>query len=344
LGETVVAGRAAPNSQVVLTNKGEEIARAQADSKGEFVILPPALAPGDHVLTLNTAGVKGDSAQNVTVSVPQKGAGDTLVALTEPDKPTRVLTDTARPAPAAAGAATPAVAIRSVEADETGAFFASGIGAAGATIRLYLNEIMVATVQAGADRQWSLKIEKGMTPGGYRVRADMIDPANGSVQARAEAPFDYPERRVASAGGTPLPPPRPTGLPAAGASAPAAGSAPAARPEVSMTPAPGQPRPVGGTAGAAPPQIASPPASSGTSPAQTAAAPPGASGAPQANVVIGEIQTVLVLRGDNLWRISRKVLGSGMRYTQIYEANATQIRDPRLIYPKQIFVMPGAAN
>jgi nucleoid-associated protein YgaU len=38
------------------------------------------------------------------------------------------------------------------------------------------------------------------------------------------------------------------------------------------------------------------------------------------------------------------MLGRGVRYTQIYEANASQIRDPDLIYPKQIFVIPGAPN
>ena len=60
-----------------------------------------------------------------------------------------------------------------------------------------------------------------------------------------------------------------------------------------------------------------------------------------ADVVIGEIQTATVVRGDSLWRISRKALGQGIRYTQIYEANARQIRNPRLIYIGQVLVMPG---
>lgn len=59
------------------------------------------------------------------------------------------------------------------------------------------------------------------------------------------------------------------------------------------------------------------------------------------DVVIGEIQTATVVRGDSLWRISRKALGQGIRYTQIYEANAKQIRNPRLIYIGQVLVMPG---
>jgi nucleoid-associated protein YgaU len=56
--------------------------------------------------------------------------------------------------------------------------------------------------------------------------------------------------------------------------------------------------------------------------------------------VIPEIKTVTVVRGDNLWRISRKTYGRGTRYTVIYGANTEQIRNPHLIYPGQIFVTP----
>jgi nucleoid-associated protein YgaU len=48
----------------------------------------------------------------------------------------------------------------------------------------------------------------------------------------------------------------------------------------------------------------------------------------------------MVTRGDSLWRISRLRFGKGMRYTVIYEANASQIRNPDLIYPGQLLVMP----
>lgn len=57
-------------------------------------------------------------------------------------------------------------------------------------------------------------------------------------------------------------------------------------------------------------------------------------------VVIDSIETATVIRGDSLWRISRKTYGSGYRYTEIHRANQEQIRDPDLIYPGQIFVLP----
>ncbi len=48
----------------------------------------------------------------------------------------------------------------------------------------------------------------------------------------------------------------------------------------------------------------------------------------------------VVQPGNSLWRIARRTYGDGMRYTVIYQANKSQIRDPDLIYPGQIFVVP----
>lgn len=49
---------------------------------------------------------------------------------------------------------------------------------------------------------------------------------------------------------------------------------------------------------------------------------------------------VVVQPGNSLWRIARRSYGEGTRYTVIYKANKSQIRDPDLIYPGQIFVVP----
>ena len=49
---------------------------------------------------------------------------------------------------------------------------------------------------------------------------------------------------------------------------------------------------------------------------------------------------VFVQPGNNLWRLARRSYGSGIRYSVIYEANREQIRDPSLIYPGQVFVVP----
>ena len=49
---------------------------------------------------------------------------------------------------------------------------------------------------------------------------------------------------------------------------------------------------------------------------------------------------VIVQPGNSLWRISRRVYGEGVRFSVIYRANRDQIRNPDLIYPGQIFLVP----
>ncbi len=71
----------------------------------------------------------------------------------------------------------------------------------------------------------------------------------------------------------------------------------------------------------------------------TAAASPD-EGSPSA-VTVPKIATTTVARGDSLWRISRVSYGAGTRYAVIYRANRKQIRNPDLIYPGQIFVVPA---
>lgn len=53
--------------------------------------------------------------------------------------------------------------------------------------------------------------------------------------------------------------------------------------------------------------------------------------------------SVIIRRGDTLWQISRRVYGQGVRYTTIYLANETQINNPDMIEPGQIFTVPREA-
>jgi LysM domain-containing protein len=58
-------------------------------------------------------------------------------------------------------------------------------------------------------------------------------------------------------------------------------------------------------------------------------------------VVVPKVLTTKVSRGDSLWRISQLNYGLGTRYATIYKANREQIRNPNLIYPGQVFVIPS---
>ena len=50
--------------------------------------------------------------------------------------------------------------------------------------------------------------------------------------------------------------------------------------------------------------------------------------------------SVIIRRGDTLWRISRRVYGRGVRFSTIYLANQDQIADPDRIWPGQVFSVP----
>ncbi len=51
-------------------------------------------------------------------------------------------------------------------------------------------------------------------------------------------------------------------------------------------------------------------------------------------------QALIVQPGNTLWAMSQERFGDGTRFMRIFEANRDQIRNPDLIYPGQVFVLP----
>jgi len=51
-------------------------------------------------------------------------------------------------------------------------------------------------------------------------------------------------------------------------------------------------------------------------------------------------QALIVQPGNTLWGMSRDRFGDGARYMRIFDANRDQIRNPDLIYPGQVFILP----
>ena len=271
-GDTVVAGRAAPNAKVELHDAGRTVAEATANPEGQFVIIPPALAPGPHTLTLAQAGT-GPAPQtsnpiDVAVPAPEPKASEAPPA---PAPKTSTAATSAAPPPAPGPAV--AVAVQSVEASG-GGLVAKGAAPPDATVRLYLSDAYVGDAKTGSDGRWSLTIKHGLTPGAYSVRADEINPKNAMVVARAEAAFDYVESAAKPA------------------------PSDAAKPEAALaTPS-------------------------------------------SADLVIDSIRTHHVEAGHTLWGISQKFYGDGSRYEIIFAANSNQIKNPNLIYPGQVLVVP----
>lgn len=335
-GDAVVAGRCAAPCTAELTSNGRVIDTAKADASGSFAMTPSTLSPGDHQLGLTVTtpdGKKQTSEQTVTVSVPQAPSKEVVVVLNEPNAPSQVLQ---RPGqePAAAAPAKPngqmaarsgaaaspadkvaALSLGAIDADQ-GRFFLQGTAPVGSKLRIYLNNALISEATPGLDGRWSLRVERGLTAGAYTARVDHVD-AGGKVVKRAESSFDY-EGEAAAA-----PAPKAAETPAGSASA----AQPAAGREASAA---SDKRSAGiGNSDAGAPN------------GDAAQSPAPAAGADPANPVVAAIDTARVKRGDSLWRISRIVYGQGRRYTIIFSANDSQIRNPDLIYPGQVLVVPS---
>jgi hypothetical protein len=287
-GDTLVAGRAEPGTQIVLLSDTKILAQTQTDSFGFFILQPEPLASGDYSLSLRMSPKDGEprqSAQSVTVYVPEKiggkPRGEVMVALAEPGKPTVLLSDPLSSSGTSAARDTPAkppgLVFKTAEIDAKSGFFVSGQAPPGANLRFYINNDFIAKIIADKTGEWALKIAKGLSPGHYNLRLDQIG-SGGLVTARAEIPFESP-----------------------------AG--------------------VGSETGA-------------NRKFQTTDLPGSKTGAVGVETDIDKRKTTIVERGDNLWRISKRLFGLGSRYTEIYSANNGQIRDPHRIYPGQIFVVP----
>jgi nucleoid-associated protein YgaU len=290
-GEAVIAGRAAPGATVELLRNGELHVSAIADQSGHFAMVPPRLPPGTYDLTLRSKqpdGKQATSKQSVAVVLEPSPNNRPIVAVMTPDKPSVVLPKLAAPKPI-----TGTVVVEAVEIEPGGKFHVTGRASPGATVRLYLNDSFVASVTAGADERFSVTINKGVSPGSYRVRLDEVESNSGAVHARAEVPFNVPDTVVT-------------------AFAPAQATS-SKGPDIAAS------------------QLPQPATAMSTALTE--------GGAPSA-VVVPKITTTTVSRGDSLWRISRLTYGAGTRYVAIYKANREQIRNPNLIYPGQIFVLP----
>ncbi len=61
----------------------------------------------------------------------------------------------------------------------------------------------------------------------------------------------------------------------------------------------------------------------------------------QETTAIPLLELVTVQPGNTLWEISNQAYGDGVLYVRLFEANKDKIRDPNLIYPGQVFSIPN---
>lgn len=231
-GRAVVAGRAAPGAKIVLLDGGKEIARSEADSRGEWVVIvqDAPLSAGQHELRVvqHIEGRAPVTSDQVIVAVVPTAPPGQAAASTTPGATPSASPSTGAPAKPAAGSSPPReetlvliappsgattlvqppspagvpksgdLAMSTLDYDERGHVTVTGQATPGTVVRVYINDNMVAEGRAAADGRWRLAPPDPVGPGKYTLRLDRLA-GDGKATSRLELPF---ERVIVSPGPT----------------------------------------------------------------------------------------------------------------------------------------------
>ncbi len=194
LGRTVMAGRAAPLTDVEIKVGGDVIDRVTTTATGEWVSTPlEALKSGDQELSLTAVQVDAapvNSRQIVVVSIPER------TDETDPVQPVAVILDKDE---GGAGrilqapdklqsAGDDRLALKLVDYDDRGAIRLSGEAPPGVPVRIYVDNEPAALVIGDSKGYWITTLDQDLPGGDYTLRLDQLD-LKGETIARLETPF-----------------------------------------------------------------------------------------------------------------------------------------------------------
>jgi len=190
-GNVVLAGRAEPGATVSVSDGDTTLGQAQADQRGEWVLVPGTpLAAGGRELSLSArmaAGpeVKGGATVLLDVPATATAPGPVMALLVPQAGAPRVLQGP--PAvPQAPGNAR--LGLDAVDYDDHGAFRFAGAAPPGAPVRVYVDNAPAGDATADALGRWTLTPQNTVAAGVHRLRLDQLTAA-GKVLARVELPF-----------------------------------------------------------------------------------------------------------------------------------------------------------
>ncbi len=312
----MIAGTAAAGSEVVVKFDGAEIGKTTANEDGAFVVVPDAPLPsGSGELTIEAKG-KDDlnavaSTQTVAVIVPAaETKQDPLVAVVSPDQPTKVLQ---KPAPQPE---TQTAAAQPAEDSSTSTTIAKTPAA---------KPVSIDAVDY--DGSGNIVFSGDGTPG-HTARIYVDNNFLADAPIGADGHWTFSGTADIKTGVHQL---RVDSIDASGKVANRV-EVPFFREDQTKVASAAQPPAEQGTEPAAT-------TDSSQSGQQTAAAAAGTAAQPDAP----REGRVVIQPGNNLWRISRVLYGTGQKYTMLYQANKDQIRNPNRIYPGQVFRTPEVA-
>jgi nucleoid-associated protein YgaU len=313
-GEGVIAGRAAPGWSVSVQSGGVKVAEAKADLQGEWsVVLEKPLPGGDHALSLKIVSPDGtravSSQETVKVAV---GSAASPVAPAPVTGAANVASPSVPQAgsPEALAAVEPDVA-RALTRAEQEALAASAGTPASAKPALVFRTVDYELSNNGAG---TITITGTSEPGAAIV---IFYGKERLTETRADRAGSW---KVAVA--------KTLGMGEHSFRAERTGAAPGTTVAAVISIERAEPKPEP----AAPEVAARDLAAAG--PASQAATPGGPADALRAK----EVYTIR--RGDTLWAIAKRYLGSGLRYTAIFQDNRGTINNPNLIHPQQEVSIP----
>jgi nucleoid-associated protein YgaU len=184
-GDTVIAGRAPPGATVRIESNGKVIGSANADGRGEWVFVPDAPLPaGAHRLTLSMPQAVGEPVAGVgevLIIVPGGGRDIAGRPQAETARPLAILipegggggAPTVLQKPGTDEAATADVAIDVVTYEEGGRLAIAGRAAAGATVRVLIDDRAIGNAVAGADGRWSMAVRRPGLAGDHALSAEV---------------------------------------------------------------------------------------------------------------------------------------------------------------------------
>lgn len=187
-GTAVVAGRGAAGSTIALMIGDQELASADIDSAGDWVIIvdePLPVGSAELSLLMTTpAGQQIRSEQVVVVSVPEGRDATPLVVMGRPGEASRVFQSPFD------GVESGPLALETVDYDESGAVIFSGRATPGSEIRILADGQPVGSTTADEAGRWVTEADASFPPGVYDLQIDQIDPETGRVTAVIALPFE----------------------------------------------------------------------------------------------------------------------------------------------------------